>query len=72
MIDTHTFGPNGQGRNARHIMTVYRRYVLDAKRKGTQRGARRAARGLLHYRGFIASYLESKRAVIAGQELVQA
>ncbi len=72
MNSTYTFGPGDQGRNARHIMTVYRRHLLDAKRKGTQRGARRSVRGLIHYRGFIASYLEAKRAVIAGQELVQA
>jgi hypothetical protein len=47
-------------------MTVYRGHLLGKKRKwGT-------ARGLIHYPQILDSYLKAKRAVIAGQELVDA
>lgn len=53
-------------RNARHIMMVYRRHLLGSKKKwGT-------ARGLIHYRALLESYLKAKRAVLAGLELVDA
>lgn len=53
-------------RNAHHIMSVYRRHILGSKKKwGT-------ARGLIHYRALLGSYLKAKRAVLSGQELVDA
>jgi len=53
-------------RKSRHIMSVYRRHLLGSKKKwGT-------ARGLIHYRSFVDSYLLAKRAVLAGQEFVDA
>lgn len=47
-------------------MTIYRRYLIDLKRK------RGTARNLIHYRGYLGAYLKAKRAVVAGQELVDA
>lgn len=39
----------------RHVMKAYRRYILDRKKRwGT-------ARGLIHYRGIVETYLEAKR-----------
>lgn len=44
----------------RLVMTQYRRHILSCKKRwGT-------ARGLVHYRGFIASYLWAKREVLRG------
>jgi hypothetical protein len=53
-------------RKARHIMTVYRRHLLGCKKKWG------SARGLIHYRALVDSYLKAKRAVLAGEELVDA
>ena len=53
-------------RKARHIMTVYRRHLLGCKKKWG------SARGLIHYRALLDSYLKAKRAVLAGEELVDA
>jgi hypothetical protein len=42
----------------RHVMVIYRKHILAAKRKfGT-------ARCLVHYRGFIDDYLAAKRVVV--------
>jgi len=42
----------------RHIMVVYRRYILSRKQRfGT-------ARGLMHYRAIVDEYLEAKRDVL--------
>lgn len=44
-------------RSRRHVMERYRAHILGCKRKwGT-------ARGLIHYRAFIAEYLAAKREV---------
>jgi hypothetical protein len=66
-------------RNARHIMCSYRRYVVGTKRKwnlqlvSTGRPpVRRIARALLLHRQYVQAYLKAKRAVLAGQELVDA
>lgn len=43
------------------VMTQYRRHIMSSKRRwGT-------ARGLVHYREFIASYLWAKREVLRGR-----
>jgi hypothetical protein len=66
-------------RNARHIMTTYRRFLIQTKAKWnlqlTSNGrppARRVLRGIIHYRAYVQSYLKAKRAVIAGLEMVDA
>lgn len=66
-------------RNARHIMTTYRRFLVQTKRKWnlqvTSTGrlpVKRIARGLLFYRAYVDAYLRAKRAVLSGQELVDA
>lgn len=42
-----------------HVMRQYRKHILSFKRKkGT-------ARGLIHYKGFVQTYLAAKRLVIA-------
>lgn len=43
----------------RHVMSVYRGHILGSKRKwGT-------ARGLIHYRAYIAEYLAGKRVALS-------
>jgi hypothetical protein len=66
-------------RNARHIMTSYRRFLVQIKRKWnlqvTSSGrapVRRIARGLLFHRAYVDAYLKAKRAVLTGQDLVDA
>jgi len=66
-------------RNARHVMSAYRHYILATKRNWnldrTSHGkspARRIARALVHYHGYMDSYLKAKRAVVAGNEMVDA
>jgi hypothetical protein len=44
----------------RHVMTIYRHYILELKRKNG------SARSLVHYRQFIAIYLQAKREVLQG------
>ena len=41
------------------VMTQYRRHILSSKKRWS------SARSLVHYRGFIQSYLWAKRIVIA-------
>ena len=43
----------------RLVMRQYRRHIMDCKRKWS------SARGLIHYRRFIDSYLWAKRVVLA-------
>jgi hypothetical protein len=46
----------------RHVMTIYRRHILGRKRKwGT-------ARGLVHYRSYVRTYLECKREVLKAKQ----
>ncbi|MBV6418045.1 MAG: hypothetical protein CMLOHMNK_02825 [Steroidobacteraceae bacterium] len=66
-------------RNARHIMVSYRRFILGTKHRWNAQivsagrlPAKQAARGLVHYRGYVEAYLEAKRAVLAGRESVDA
>ena len=66
-------------RNARHIMTSYRRYIVGTKRKwnlqlvSTGRPpAKRIARAVFLHRAYVQAYLKAKRAVFAGQEFVDA
>jgi hypothetical protein len=43
----------------RHVMTQYRRHITDCKQKwGT-------ARGLIHYRQIVQTYLAAKRAALS-------
>lgn len=66
-------------RNARHIMVSYRHFIVGTKRRWNSQvvsagrlPVKRAARGLVHYRGYVDAYLEAKRAVLAGRESVDA
>lgn len=62
-------------RNARHIMNAYRRYLMAYKFKQNEQRSipnKRAARGLIYYRAYVEAYLAAKRAVVAGEELVDA
>lgn len=63
-------------RDARRVMTSYRRFLLTTKRKwGTRPGhtsRNRSIRSLIHYRRYIDAYLEAKRAVVAGRQMVNA
>lgn len=44
--------------NKRHVMRAYRRYIVDRKKRwGT-------ARGLVHYRQIIETYLWAKRSLM--------
>lgn len=60
-------------------MTSYRRFIIETKSKWnsqlTSHGkppARRIVRSIIHYRPYVDAYLKAKRAVLAGQELVDA
>lgn len=53
-------------RNARLVMTQYRRHIMDCKKRWGH------VRGLIHRRALLTAYLKAKRAVLAGQELVDA
>ena len=66
-------------RNARHVMTSYRRFIVGTKHKwnlqlmSTGRApVKRIARGLLLHRAYIQAYLQAKRAVVDGREMVDA
>ncbi len=66
-------------RNARTLMTAYRQYILNKKRHWNLQlisqgrpPSRRAARALLYYRNYLDAYLKAKRAVVAGEEEVDA
>lgn len=60
-------------RPAHHIMTTYRRFIMEGKAshnlnrisQGRPR-SRRCMRAQIHYRAYIDAYLKAKRAVIAG------
>jgi hypothetical protein len=43
----------------RHVMRVYRRHLLGCKRKWS------TARGLIHYKGLVRTYLAAKRAALS-------
>lgn len=69
----------GTMRNARHVMTSYRHFIVGTKHKWNAQAvssglppAKRAARALLFHRAYIDAYLKAKRAVFAGEELVDA
>ena len=56
-------------------MVTYRRFITGKLVECADRERGPAAdrpRGLLHYRGYVAAYLEAKRAVLAGRESVDA
>lgn len=66
-------------RNARHIMTCYRKFILGTKHKHNldlisqgKDPSKRAARSLIYYKAYVAAYLKAKIAVINGEELVDA
>lgn len=66
-------------RNARHVMNSYRHFIVGTKRKWNlqavssgQAPAKRVARALLFHRAYVEAYLKAKRAVFAGEELVDA
>lgn len=66
-------------RNARHIMDSYRHFIVGTKRRWNAQivsagrmPVKQAARGLVHYRGYVDAYLEAKRAVLAGRDSVDA
>lgn len=66
-------------RNARTVMTGYRRYILNQKRiwntnQVSQGRAfnRRAVRSMIKYLLWIQAYLAAKRCVVAGIEMVDA
>ena len=66
-------------RNARHIMTTYRRFLVQTKRKWNlqvtsigRSPVKRITRGLLFYRAYVDAYLKAKRAVLSGEELIDA
>lgn len=72
-------GTSDPMRNARHIMTSYRRFILGTKRKWNLQmvsngrlPAKRIARSLLLHRNYSDAYLKAKRAVLAGQEFADA
>jgi hypothetical protein len=49
----------------RHVMSVYRRYLIGQKRVWMAGGKRhRCLRALIHYRGYIAAYLDAKRSLL--------
>lgn len=66
-------------RPAKHIMTTYRRFIVEGKAKAALQSrshgrdpSKRAMRALIHYRAYVDAYLKAKRAVLAGQEMVDA
>lgn len=66
-------------RPARHIMTTYRRFLVEGKRSRNRdmvsqgrAPSRRIMRALLHYRAYVDAYLRAKLAVLAGEPLVDA
>ncbi len=66
-------------RNARHIMTSYRRYIVGTKGKWNSQliskgrpPVKRIARAVLLHRAYVEAYLKAKRAVFAGKEFVDA
>lgn len=59
--------------NPRTVMQRYRAYILNTKRVANENRvsqgkpiAKRAARALVHYRGYLDQYLAAKRIVLNG------
>jgi hypothetical protein len=42
----------------RHVMSQYRRHIMNCKKKWS------SARGLIHYRALVATYLAAKRSLM--------